>query len=99
MCLASTVSGGLGEPSDPTMGVCLRWLDADRTNVGESLRDQGGQKAPVRARKHGPRAKNRRGGALEGERPTFRAHAARRGLLGSAFRRSAPSDLVEGEEE
>src|ERR1700694_4304269 len=42
------------------MGVCPKGLDADRMNAGESLRDQGGQMPPVRARKHGPRAKNRR---------------------------------------
>ena len=35
-------------------------------NAGESLRDQGGQMPPVRARKHGPRAKNRRDGAPRG---------------------------------
>ena len=29
-------------------------LDADRTNGGESLRDQGGQRPPVRPRKYGP---------------------------------------------
>src|SRR5436305_13554659 len=26
-CLASTDSGGLGEPSGPTTGLCLQWLD------------------------------------------------------------------------
>ena len=29
-------------------------LDADRMNGGESLRDQGGQRPPVRPRKYGP---------------------------------------------
>ena len=29
-------------------------LDAGRMNAGESLRDQVGQRAPVRPRKHGP---------------------------------------------
>ena len=48
--------GGQGSPSVPTTRVCLQWLDEDRTNGGETCRDQGRQTAPVRARKHGPEA-------------------------------------------
>ena len=35
-------------------------------NAGESLRDQGGQQPPVRARKHGSEAQSRRDGAPKG---------------------------------
>ena len=52
--------GRLGQPSDPTMRVCLQWLDEVRTNASGSPRDQGGSLAPVRARKHGPEVQNRR---------------------------------------
>jgi hypothetical protein len=33
--LAPTDSGGRGEPSVPTTGRCLQWLDADRWKAGE----------------------------------------------------------------
>jgi hypothetical protein len=46
--------GGLGQPSVPTKGDCLEWLDAAWTKGGESCPDQGGRSLPVRARKHGP---------------------------------------------
>jgi hypothetical protein len=38
-CLARTAPGGPGSPSGPTTGVCLRWLDEDRTNRGETCGD------------------------------------------------------------
>jgi hypothetical protein len=47
-----------GSPSVLTTGDCPQGLDADRMNAGESLRDQGGQMASVRSRKHGPEAQN-----------------------------------------
>ena len=34
------VRDALGSPSVPTKWDCLQWLDAGRTNAGESLRDQ-----------------------------------------------------------
>ena len=52
--LVSSLPGGPGSPSVPTMGDCLRWLDAVRTKGGESRLDQGGEEFPVGARKHGP---------------------------------------------
>src|SRR5262245_1032154 len=44
--LVSATPEGFGSPSDPTTRVCLQWLDAARTNAGESLRDQGARWAP-----------------------------------------------------
>ena len=67
--------GGLGSPSAPTTWDCLRWLDAGRTNAGESLPDQGGEEPAVRPRKHGPGDTNRRGGAPKGDAPRARARA------------------------
>jgi hypothetical protein len=42
-------SGGPGQPSDPTMRVCLRWLDVTRTMAGESWPGRVGLKPPVAA--------------------------------------------------
>jgi hypothetical protein len=39
--LVTPLPGGPGKPSDPTMGVCLEWLDAVRTKAGESRPDRG----------------------------------------------------------
>ena len=75
--LVIAAPGGLGSPSVPTTRDCLQWLDAARTNAGESLRDQGGRMPPVRARKHGPEAKNRRCGAPEGDAPYVTGRARR----------------------
>ena len=51
--------------SRPTQlrGSAFKWLDAGRMNGGESCRDQVGQMASVRPRKHGPGVQSRRGGA------------------------------------
>jgi hypothetical protein len=58
-CLARTAPGRPGSPSDPTMGVCLEWLDEARMKGGESHPDKSGQKTLVLSRKHGPGARNR----------------------------------------
>jgi hypothetical protein len=39
--LVTPLPGGPGEPSDPTKGVCLEWLDAVRTKAGENRPDRG----------------------------------------------------------
>src|SRR6188768_1834917 len=63
---AATLPGGPGSPSAPLRGLPLAGLDEGRMNGGESLRDHGGLRPPVRPRKHGPEVRNRRGGAPEG---------------------------------
>ncbi len=47
------------------MGLCLQWLDAERTKAGES---PSGRKPSgfSRSRKYGPKIRNRRGGASKG---------------------------------
>ncbi len=48
-------SGGPGQPSDPTMRVCLQWLDVTRTRDGESRPGRvGANAARRRVGKHGP---------------------------------------------
>ena len=60
VCFARTPPGGLGSLSVPNTWGCPQGLDEDRMNAGESLRDQGRCMPPVRPRKHGPEAQNRR---------------------------------------
>jgi len=52
--------GGPGGPSAPTMGGCLQWLDAVATKAGRKPAGSGSHEAPVAARKHGSRDRNRR---------------------------------------
>ena len=67
-------------------------------NAGESLRDQVGQMASVRPRKHGPEAQNRRDGALRGESPLRKRARRRKALVTQgASRRSIPSGLARRE--
>jgi hypothetical protein len=105
LCFANTNPGRLGEPSDPTMRVCLRWLDADRTNGGGSCRDQGGRSPLSGPGSTVPRCKvaaakrreacawryQARAQAQPSGARCVRKAAWRRGWIRSASRRSAPS--------
>src|ERR1700740_390342 len=62
-CLASADSGGLGEPSVPTTGRCLKWLDGTGEGWAKACLD--GELARACARKLGPRDRNRCDGASE----------------------------------
>jgi hypothetical protein len=83
MCLARTSPGGLGSPSVPTTWGCPQGLDEGRMNPGESLGDQGERMLPVRPRKHGPEAQNRRQWSAErrARLRTTRTAPHTRGLL------------------
>jgi hypothetical protein len=59
-------SGGPGQPSGPTTGVCLRWLDAAATKGGGSRPDRGPSRAPSPPGRYGARDRNRRDGAPSG---------------------------------
>ena len=89
------------------VGPPVKRLDEGRTNGGESLRDQGERNTPVRPRKNGPGAKNRRGEATRGapacvmgRRPgRFRDRPDRKaghGVRTSAARRFTPSGIPRG---
>ena len=68
-CFARTTPGGPGVTVRPYYeGLPFEGLDAGRMKAGESLPDRGGAQPPVRPRKHGPEAQNRRGGAPKGVR-------------------------------
>jgi hypothetical protein len=65
--LAPMAPGGCGSTVRPYYeGLPIDRLDEDRTNGGESCRDQGEQKLPVRSRKNGPADRNRHGRASRG---------------------------------
>ena len=66
-CLARMSPGGLGSPSVLIMKDCPQGLDAGRMKAAKACRIKGAN-ALVRPRKHGPEAKNRRGGAPKGVR-------------------------------
>ena len=75
-------SGTPGQPSDTTTWVCLRWLYGERTNGGESLRDQGAEEAAVRSLVARPRgAKSPQWSAERRASGDPDARAARRDLI------------------
>jgi hypothetical protein len=93
-CLASSIPGRPGSPSDLTTGVCPQGLDEGRMNGGESLRDQGERMLPVRPRKHGPgveeaaavkRRKARRPALSAGVSAAAETGPAARRATGAAF--------------
>src|SRR5437763_4806246 len=105
LCFANTGPGRPGQPSDPTMWVCLLKAERGFGRTGRKSRDQVGEKLAVRAKpavrtpEVRPRGeRNRRSGAPEGERPAslgVRRKALRR--YPRAFWRCAPSRFVRGE--
>ena len=58
--LASTHPGGPGQPSGPTAGVCLRWLDAAGTKGGGSRLDGGPERPSFPPGSYGAGDRNRR---------------------------------------
>jgi len=86
--LVIAAPGGLGSPSVPTMRDCLQWLDAVRTNGGETCRDKGGCSPPIRARKHGPEAQNRR--QWSAVRRAHRSQGVRRASSAYRWRKLRP---------
>src|SRR5438128_8832174 len=77
LCFANTSPGRPGQPSDPTMWVCLLKAERGFGRTGRKSRDQAGEKLAVRAKpalwtpEVRPRGeRNRRSGAPRGERPT-----------------------------
>ena len=67
--LVTLAPGGLGEPSGPTTGVCLEWLDAVRMKAGESWPDREGTSPPCAPGSYGPGDRKAAGGAPEGDAP------------------------------
>jgi len=67
VCLANTRSGGWGHRPGQLCGSAVRRLDAERTKAAKAVRIRGRVPPPVRTRKYGPLAQNRRNGAPQGD--------------------------------
>ena len=66
-CLAHTRPGGWGHRPGQLCGSAVRRLDAERTKAAKAVRIRGRVTSPVRTRKYGPLAQNRRNGAPQGD--------------------------------
>jgi hypothetical protein len=77
--------GGLGQPSGPTMGICLEWLDAVRMKAGESRPDRGPRRASSAPGSTAPGTEKprveRREAPLRSQR---RGHASHQGVSGGS---------------
>jgi hypothetical protein len=93
-CLASTLPGGPGQPSGPTMGGLPSMAGRTLTKAAESPPDQEGESS-IGVRKYGPGDRNRSSAAPGGARASIRSAARRKDWC--AARRSAPSPYL-GEE-
>jgi len=72
-------SGGPGQPSGPTTGACLQWLDAAETKGGGSCPDRGPRRAPFPPGSYGAGDRNRRDGAPRGATRSKRSRDRRTG--------------------
>ena len=94
--LANLHSGGPGQPSGPTMGVCLQWLDAAGTKGGGSHPDGGPERLSFPPGSYG--AGDRKAAMERREAPAFLATGARQdGKTGAPL--GAPFPRLRGREQ